>query len=71
MSHLVYVGLGNKLQRQKKGPWSLGKRMTERTCLGKEDGKRHRLAQEEERACPRSSILRVFICLLRWGSECH
>ena len=31
------VGSGNKLQKQKKGPWSLGKRSAERTKLGGEE----------------------------------
>ena len=41
LSQLSCVGSENKLQRQRKGPWSLGMRKTERTCLGKEDGERY------------------------------
>ena len=31
---------GNKLQRQKKGPWSLGERRVKVMCLGEERGAR-------------------------------
>ena len=34
------MGSGNKLQRQNKGPWSLGKRKVMVTHLGKKEGER-------------------------------
>ena len=33
MSQLGFVGSGNKLQRPKRGPWSLGNTKAERMCL--------------------------------------
>ena len=42
MSKLGCVGLGKKLQRQKKGPWSLGERKAKATgSWGEEEGGDH------------------------------
>lgn len=49
MSQLGCRSSGNKLQRLKKGPWSLGKRKTRRTW-GKERGKVWVCSREQERA---------------------
>lgn len=38
MSHLGCVGSGDKLQKQKKGPWSLGGGKAEVRCLGMRKG---------------------------------
>ena len=46
VSQLGCVGSGNKLQRQKKGPWSSGKRKAERKYLGEVKGERREHAPE-------------------------
>ena len=52
MSQLGCVSSGNNLQRQKKGPWSLGKRKTKKMCLGEGEWGRHGMLQRErERVC--------------------
>ena len=53
MSQLGYICSGNKLQRQKKGPWSLGERKAKVTCLEKE--KRGGKGTE----CSRESIMGI------------
>ena len=42
MGQLDFTGSGDELQRQKKGPWSLGERKPEVMHLGKGVGKRWR-----------------------------
>ena len=51
MSGRKKVDSGNKLQRQKKGPWSLEERKLKVTHLeeGREGGERHRHAPGKER----------------------
>ena len=66
VSRLGCVGLGKKLQRQKKGPWSLGGRKAERMRLG--NGQRGKAqACSRERAHAGSSVLRVCIYSLKAG----
>ena len=61
MSQLCYLDLGNMLQGQKKGPWSLGERkqsyMPEREVTG----------VLRERVCTGSLALRVFISFPKLG----
>ena len=42
------MGLENKLQRQKKGPQSLGKRKAKRTHLEEREGKAWHAVEKEE-----------------------
>ena len=74
MSQLGYMGSNNKLQRQKKGPWSLGERKAKVMCLGEKMGRersRHTperapLGKKKGRACSREgrSAVSEFLCLV-------
>ena len=47
MNQLGCVGSGNKLQRERKGPWGLGERKAKLMCL--QEGRRGRRREGRER----------------------
>ena len=47
MNQLGCVGSGNKLQRERKGPWGLGERKAKLMCL--QEGRRGRRRERRER----------------------